>query len=127
MFDGEAGTVKPLTAPDSGEYAGQTRFLARSEFADAGEVIKRLKHATPERFTAIALMSDGITDPKLPTDKAFADPAAWTGLWQDDLTAQVDFAASDADIEAGFLAWLDFWSPGNHDDRTLAVLLPKER
>lgn len=126
VFDAEAQAVVPLTAPDSGEYAGQTRFLAKSEFADGSDVAKRLRFATPERFTAIALMSDGITDPKLPTDKAFSDPATWMALWQDDLTGAVDFSAPDAEIEAKFLAWLDFWSPGNHDDRTLAVLLPKE-
>lgn len=126
VWNAETGTVKPLTAPDAGEYAGQTRFLAKSEFADPIEVIKRLNFATPERFTAIALMSDGITDPKLPTDKAFADPATWMTLWRDDLTKEIDFSAPDAEIEAKFLAWLDFWSPGNHDDRTLVVLLPKE-
>jgi hypothetical protein len=71
-------------------------------------------------------MSDGITDPKLPTENAFADPAIWAALWKDDLAAEVDFMASDEVIEEQFLAWLDFWSPGNHDDRTLAVLLPQE-
>lgn len=127
VFDVDASTVHPLTAPDSGEYAGQTRFLARSEFGEGSDVTKRLRFATPERFTAIAVMSDGITDPKLPTDRAFAEPTTWATLWKDDLTKDVDFSAPVGEIEAKFLAWLDFWSPGNHDDRTLAVLLPAEK
>ncbi|HEV2569417.1 PP2C family serine/threonine-protein phosphatase [Sphingomonas sp.] len=126
LLDLEAKTVQPLTSPDAGEYAGQTRFLAKSEFLDNVEVMKRVHYAVADRFTALALMSDGITDPKLPTDKVFADPAAWASLWNDDLCKQVDFSAPEAEIEKQFLAWLDFWSPGNHDDRTLAVLLPRE-
>ncbi|WP_217352548.1 PP2C family serine/threonine-protein phosphatase [Sphingomonas sp. ID1715] len=126
LFDLAAPAVQPLTSPDAGEYAGQTRFLAKSEFLDSAEVMNRVHFAIADRFTAIALMSDGITDPKLPTDKVFADPAAWTALWHDDLCKDVDLAASDGDIGEQFLAWLDFWSPGNHDDRTLALLLPKE-
>lgn len=122
----DAGQVTPLTLPDSGEYAGQTRFLARSEFGSFEEVTKRLRFATPERFTAIALMSDGITDPKLPTDKAFADPVTWAGFWSEDLAKEVDFSAPEEELRTQFLAGLDFWSPGNHDDRTLAVLLPRE-
>jgi len=126
LLDLDSKSVLPLTAPDSGEYAGQTRFLAKGEFADPEAVTKRLRIATPERFTAIALMSDGITDPKLPTDTIFADPAAWAAFWSDDLAKNVDFSGPEEDIRAKFLDWLDFWSPGNHDDRTLAVLLPRE-
>ena len=126
LIDLDEGAVTPLTAPDSGEYAGQTRFLARSEFAPFEEVVKRFRWATPSRFTAIALMSDGITDPKLPTDNAFADPAIWRDFWRDDLTKQVDFASGEAVIRDQFLGWLDFWSPGNHDDRTLVVLSPTD-
>lgn len=125
LLDLESEIVVPLTMPDSGEYAGQTRFLSKAEF-DPAEVTKRLRIATPERFTAIALMSDGITDPKLPTDKVFADPAAWQAFWSDDLAKEVDFSGSEEEVRSKFLTWLDFWSPGNHDDRTLAVLLPRE-
>lgn len=125
LLDLEAKAVQPLTMPDSGEFAGQTRFLAKAEFAE-GAAAQRLRFATPERFTAIALMTDGITDPKLPTDKLFADPAAWEEFWSGDLAKSVDFGAPEEQLREQFLAWLDFWSPGNHDDRTIAVLLPRE-
>lgn len=126
LLDLEGGQVIPLTLPDAGEYAGQTRFLAKSEFASAEDVAKRLRYVTPKHFTALALMSDGITDPKLPTDTIFADGAAWTAFWSDDLAKGVDFSAPVEVVGEAFLAWLDFWSPGNHDDRTLAVLLPQD-
>lgn len=127
VLDMDGPGVTPLTAPDSGEYAGQTRFLARSEFGSFEDMAKRFRWAVPERFTAIALMTDGITDPKLPTDNDFANAGKWAALWADDLTQGVDFGAADDAVKTSFLAWLDFWSPGNHDDRTLAVLLPRER
>jgi hypothetical protein len=69
-------------------------------------------------------MTDGISDPKFPTDSVFADPSKWTEFWEGDLTNAVDFSRTNADMERQFLEWLDFWSPGNHDDRTLAVLVP---
>ncbi len=125
VFDMEDGTLTVLTAPDSGEYAGQTRFLQRSEFAGGfDEVSRRIFFDIRTRFTALALMTDGISDPKFPTETVFADPTRWRAFWTEDLTKAVDFSRDNPDLEQQFLDWLDFWSPGNHDDRTLAVLLP---
>lgn len=67
-------------------------------------------------------MTDGITDPKLPTDAIFADPAQWMAFWKDDLARAVEFSRENDSLEKQLMEWLDFWSPGNHDDRTLAVL-----
>jgi uncharacterized protein (DUF1810 family) len=41
-------------------------------------------------------------------------PMSGTALWQD-LTENQAF-----DDEKKLLAWLDFWSAGNHDDRTIS-------
>ncbi|MGV1006405.1 MAG: protein phosphatase 2C domain-containing protein, partial [Candidatus Nanopelagicales bacterium] len=117
--------VMPLTQPDSGEFAGQTRFLQRSEFAGGyEEVSKRIFFTFRRGFTALALMTDGITDPKFPTETVFADPNVWRDFWLQDLTNAVDFSRANPEAQAQFLQWLDFWSPGNHDDRTLAILIP---
>ncbi|MDG5496019.1 protein phosphatase 2C domain-containing protein [Niveispirillum sp. BGYR6] len=125
VFDIRDGSLTPLTLPDSGEFAGQTRFLQRSEFAGGfEEVAKRIFFDVRKEFTAIALMTDGISDPKFPTDAVFATPARWATFWNDDLAKAVDFSRTNNAIEAQFLEWLDFWSPGNHDDRTLAILVP---
>jgi hypothetical protein len=125
VFDVEDGTLTTLTLADSGDYAGQTLFLHRSEFRSYEEIVKRIRFDVRERFTALVAMTDGITDPKLPTDAIFADPAHWMAFWTDDLAKAVEFSRSNDDLEKQLMAWLDFWSPGNHDDRTLAVLVPE--
>ena len=45
----------------------------------------------------------------------------WDGLWAD-LSKTVDFSDDNANAADQLLDWLDFWSPGNHDDRTIAIL-----
>jgi hypothetical protein len=61
-------------------------------------------------------MTDGITDPKFPSDAAFAEPAQWAALWAE---LQPSLTSSQA-----LLDWMNFFSPGNHDDRTLVAVLP---
>lgn len=125
VFDVRDGSLTTLTLPDSGEFAGQTRFLQASEFSGGFDgVAKRIFFDVRKEFTAVALMTDGISDPKFPTDSVFADPAKWVEFWNGDLTKAVDFSRGNREMERQFLEWLDFWSPGNHDDRTLAVLVP---
>ena len=125
VFDVRDGSLTTLTLPDSGEFAGQTRFLQASEFSGGFDgVAKRIFFDVRKEFTAVALMTDGISDPKFPTDNVFGDPAKWVEFWNGDLTKAVDFSRTNAAMDKQFLEWLDFWSPGNHDDRTLAVLVP---
>jgi hypothetical protein len=64
-------------------------------------------------------MTDGISDAKFETDARLSRYQEWDALWED-LTQQVDLQAVDAPKQ--LLAWLDFWSQGNHDDRTLALI-----
>lgn len=125
IFDLPSRTVKTLTLADSGEFAGQTRFLQKSEFA-AGyeEVAKRLFFDVRDSFTAVLAMTDGITDPKFPTDSAFASSDVWCSFWETDLSQSVLLSRENTALERELLAWLDFWSPGNHDDRTIAIMLP---
>lgn len=125
VFDVRDGWVKPLTLPDSGEFAGQTRFLQRSEFSGGFDAVaRRIFFDVRKQFTAIALMTDGISDPKFPTESAFADAAKWAEFWQADLSMAVDFSRGNEEMERQLLDWLDFWSSGDHDDRTLVVLMP---
>lgn len=119
--------VTLLGTPDGGEFAGQTRFLTMPEiFADTS-FYKRIGFRIVQDFTAIVLMSDGITDPKFQTDANLARIEKWDELW-DDLGgknndgAVVNFAPDNAHTAAELLNWMDFWSPGNHDDRTIAIL-----
>ena len=71
------------------------------------------------------MMTDGVSDPKFETDANLNNPDKWDDLW-DDLTHNKEFPVEllDDNVAAKdqLLNWLDFWSPGNHDDRTIAIL-----
>ena len=78
LFDAENKTAKLLGTPDEGEFSGQTRFLTMPEiFRDPDVVSKRLRMAIVPDFTALFLMSDGISDPMFETDKNLNDYAKW--------------------------------------------------
>ena len=114
----ESQTLTLLGAADSGEYSGETRFLA-ADTAGAGETAARLRIFESHGAPVLLLMSDGVSDPKFGTDAQLAQAECWQALWQE--TAPL-LTAPDAD--AALEAWLDFWSHGNHDDRTLAAFVP---
>jgi hypothetical protein len=122
--DGGAGILPhpgegiPLTKADSGEHAGQTIFLTfDSTVANTEANLESRFHlAQTQEFAGALAMTDGITDPKFPSDAAFADPAQWAALWAE---LQPSLTSSQA-----LLDWMNFFSPGNHDDRTLVAVLP---
>ena len=113
-----------LGEPDGGEYAGQTRFLTMQEiFSDR----VRTRFEIVEDFTAIILMTDGVTDPKFETDANLNRIDKWNALWDDlnganEENVKVDFGDDNEQSAEQLLKWLDFWSKGNHDDRTIAIL-----
>ena len=126
LYDKEAHTAKLLGVPDEGEYAGQTRFLTMPEiFKDATALYQRLRFSIVPDFTALFLMSDGVSDPKFETDANLNNIDKWDALW-DDLKNNpehpVDLSDDHEEAKNELLDWLDFWSPGNHDDRTIAIL-----
>ena len=126
LYDRENHTSVLLGTPDEGEYAGQTRFLTMPEiFNDSTEFFKRLKCKIVPDFTALFLMSDGVSDPKFETDANLNNPDKWDALW-DDLQNNpehpVHLTDDNEESKNELLDWLDFWSPGNHDDRTIAIL-----
>lgn len=127
LYDRQAHTAKILGVPDEGEYAGQTRFLTMPEiFKDAASLYQRLRFNIVNDFTALFLMTDGVSDPKFETDANLNNPDKWDALWNDLKENGVELTD---DIEASkdqLLNWLDFWSPGNHDDRTIAILYEGE-
>ncbi len=110
---GQAVTL--LGSADSGEFAGQTRFLDAQSVTDA-EIASRTRFVLVENLTALILMSDGVSDPWFETDAQLASINKWDGLWS-------ELSAADAvATEEKLLAWLDFWSSGNHDDRTIVLV-----
>jgi len=113
---GPSGKVRLMGVPDSGEYAGQTRFLDRAALVDQG-FSKRVQIGFWADITAVLLMTDGISDPRFETDNGLVNPEKWDDLWNEILP----FLAG-SHPEKNLLGWLDFLTPGHHDDRTIALL-----
>ncbi len=126
IYNKEKNEVKVLGEPDSGEFAGQTRFLTMPDIVK-NELYNRIKFEVVEDFTALIVMSDGVTDPKFETDANLNRIEKWNELWEDlngknEDEAKVDFIDDNEQAADQLLKWLDFWSKGNHDDRTIAIL-----
>lgn len=130
LFDADNKTAKLLGTPDEGEFSGQTRFLTMPEiFRDPDVVSKRLRMAIVPDFTALFLMTDGVSDPMFETERNLNDYAKWEEFYNnlkngfpEDEVGGVDLSDDNEKAAEQLLGWLDFWSPGNHDDRTIAIL-----
>jgi len=104
---------------DSGEYAGQTRFLD-DDACEPEDLMNRIRFSFDKDFTALVLMSDGITDPLFETDNRLKNLDDWDDFWQHNIQPQL--AETPEKTAEQLVEWLDFWSAGNHDDRTIAML-----
>lgn len=130
IYDAPTRSVKIMGTPDEGEFSGQTRFLTMPEvFRTPQDIYNRLRFAVVPDFTAVVLMSDGVSDPMFETDERLNDPAQWKAFWDrltngfpDDDIPGVNLHDNDPDCAEQLLRWLNFWSKGNHDDRTLVIL-----
>lgn len=130
IFNQEKKSFKLLGIPDEGEFSGQTRFLTMPEiFKDAQAVMDRLRFSIEEDFTALMLMTDGISDPMFETENNLNSYDKWEAFWNrlqtgftDDGISGVELTDDNEEAQYQLLRWMDFWSPGNHDDRTIAIL-----
>jgi hypothetical protein len=62
-------------------------------------------------------MTDGVSDPRFETDNGLRSDEKWTQL-----VNELSPLLADAGQAPERLAeWLNFFSPGNHDDRTLVL------
>lgn len=113
---GPAGKVRILGIPDSGEYAGQTRFLDDSALNDV-EFNRRIIIGKWKEISHLILMTDGVSDPVFETDNGLQDPNKWAALI-DEISPCL---ASPENADKALTEWLNFFSAGNHDDRTLVV------
>lgn len=109
--------LRLMNDPDGGEYAGQTRFLDRSI---AHDFTNRLKIGCFTDVDAILLMTDGISDPIFETDSGLLNFVKWQKLY-----AELDPLMQIESADTALLEWMHFFTPGHHDDRTMAVLWNK--
>jgi serine/threonine protein phosphatase PrpC len=127
IYSKELNSISLLGVPDSGEFSGQTRFLTMSEIFSDNAYISRIKYKIVPKSAKLFLMSDGITDAKFQTDAALEKIEVWNEVMSDlegknEENHVVDFSGNLLEAEKQLMQWMDFWSPGNHDDRTIAIL-----
>ncbi|WP_182419995.1 PP2C family serine/threonine-protein phosphatase [Bartonella sp. HY038] len=113
---GPRGKVRILGIPDSGEYAGQTRFLDASIIKDKN-FSKRVSIGKWSDVSHLLLMTDGVSDPRFETDSGLKNVQKWDEL-VDDLAGPLSYEEK---ASSHLADWLSFFSHGNHDDRTLIV------
>ncbi|WP_407401627.1 PP2C family serine/threonine-protein phosphatase [Chryseobacterium sp.] len=119
--------VKLLNYLDVGESSGSTRFLTMPEiFSDQEMMARRFGINCFEDFSKLFLMTDGIYDPKFVVESKLENINAWQEFLSDmdgnnEDQKKVNFKEDDQ-IEKDLSEWMDFWSKGNHDDRTLAII-----
>ncbi|MCF7985399.1 MAG: protein phosphatase 2C domain-containing protein [Thiohalocapsa sp.] len=106
-----------LGEPDSGEFSGQTRFLDRNAVRDGDAIMGRIQCAITPELDALFLMSDGVSDPRFASDVELKAPERWLAFWE-----ELQPLANDDMAPEKLRAWLQFWSKGHHDDRTIALL-----
>jgi serine/threonine protein phosphatase PrpC len=128
LLSKDHSNVTLLNKLDVGEFSGGTRFLTMQEIFTSSESLqKRCGFKTVEDFSYIVLMTDGIYDAKFGVEASLEKAENWqqllndlAGQNDDGLAVQLDAANTDAGKQ--LLAWMDFWSAGNHDDRTIALV-----
>ncbi|UEQ78813.1 PP2C family serine/threonine-protein phosphatase [Chryseobacterium arthrosphaerae] len=117
--------VQLLNRMDVGEFSGGTRFITMKDIFN-DQMAARFSITCVNDFAYLVLMTDGIYDPKFSTENKLEDRESWRTFFNDlaghnDDSAKVDFI-NDTGIDVQLSLWADFWSRGNHDDRTLAII-----
>lgn len=106
---------------------GGTRFITMPEIFTSDKFYTRFKFKLVEDFSYLMMMTDGVYDPKFVVEANLEKIENWKAFIADlkgenEDGVKVDFNPGNADIAQQLSVWMDFWSPGNHDDRTLAIV-----
>lgn len=125
-FEQEKGILTTLGVPDAKHFRNNPLLLTDPEIGANVTFLKsQLAYAIISRPDVILAMTDGVAEAKFGSYKSFASRNTWQALWQDVHNHVVSPFTSLNNVESNLLKWLDFWAPGHHDDRTLAMLLPE--
>ena len=119
--------IKLMNWLDVGEFGGGTRFITMPEIFQSDKFSTRFGFKLVDDFSYLMLMTDGIYDPKFVVEANLEKIEKWNEF-TDDLqgknedNCKVDFNKENTEIAHQLSTWMDFWNPGNHDDRTLAII-----
>ena len=113
---------------DAGNSENTHLMTMKSIFANSQEIMARIRIQCVPDYTAIMLMTDGVSDAKFETESLLEDKARWDDFWRDltetgsDDSPPLKLDSSAKELSEQLLAWLNFWVVGNHDDRTIVVM-----
>lgn len=119
--------IKLMNWLDVGEYGGGTRFITMPEIFSSDKFGTRFGFKLIDDFAYLMLMTDGIYDPKFVVEANLEKIEKWHEFLADlggnnEEKITVEFKPDNTEIANQLTSWMDFWSPGNHDDRTLAII-----
>jgi serine/threonine protein phosphatase PrpC len=112
---------------DVGEFGGGTRFITMPEIFQSEKFATRFGFRLVDDFSYLIMMSDGVYDPKFVVESNLSNIKKWKEFLSDldgknEEGIKVELNASNPNITKQFEEWINFWSIGNHDDRTLAIV-----
>jgi serine/threonine protein phosphatase PrpC len=119
--------VKLMNWLDVGEFGGGTRFITTTDIFSSPKFASRINFKVVPDFKFMFLMTDGIYDPKFVVEANLEKVEKWKEFVDDlngdnEASIKVNLEPANKDIEQQLSVWMDFWSAGNHDDRTLAII-----
>ena len=122
--------IKLMNWLDVGEFGGGTRFITMPEIFTGDKFSTRFGFKLIDDFSYLMLMTDGIYDPKFVVEVNLEKIEKWKEFLSDlegdnEEKIKVELKTDNKNIATQLSAWMDFWSPGNHDDRTLAIVFLK--
>ncbi|MEJ7740096.1 MAG: PP2C family serine/threonine-protein phosphatase [Chitinophagaceae bacterium] len=127
LLDKDEKSITMMNWIDVGEFGGGTRFITMPEIFQSEKFATRFGFKLIEDFSYLMLMTDGIYDPKFVVEANLEDIKKWKAFLADlngknEDGAKVELNPDNPEITSQFSTWMDFWSAGNHDDRTLAIV-----
>lgn len=127
LLNKDCTEVKLMNWLDVGDFGGGTRFITMPEIFQSDKFSTRFGFKLIDDFSYLMLMTDGIYDPKFVVEANLEKIEKWNEFLEDlkgknDDGIKVEFDKNNSEIAQQLSNWMDFWSPGNHDDRTLAII-----
>lgn len=127
LINKEMTEIKLMNWLDVGEFGGGTRFITMPEIFQSDKFSTRFGFKLVDDFSYLMLMTDGIYDPKFVVEANLEKIDKWNEFLEDlqgknEDNCEVEFNKENAEIANQLSTWMDFWNPGNHDDRTLAII-----
>ena len=127
LLNKDSSEIKLMNWLDVGEFGGGTRFITMPEIFSSDKFATRFGFKLIQDFSYLMLMTDGIYDPKFVVEANLEKVEKWQEFIADlqgnnDNKDKVVLDKSNTEIANQLSTWMDFWSAGNHDDRTLAII-----